>query len=410
MKLRPHQRTLPEAATPWKCDDLIPDLCDGLHVSEGSVVIRGVRVQYWKYERLPSNSKESSVPIIAIHGGPGFTHNYLLPLKEQACRGRPIYFYDQAGCGKSSLPTNTSAIDNYPWLLSVEYYSLEELPALIDHWGLSAYHIIGNSWGTVLSQVFALDAEASSKAGLQSMVLSGPLSQAKLYIDSQWSQEDGTVGSLPLYVQEQIRQLEDTGAYDCDEYREIVDILTTQFTLRTAPFPDCYLESSRTANEEIYVGMQGASEFTIAGTLGSLNMTHRLVDIHVPVLLTHGKYDTMRPAVVQAMKEKLPRVEDIMFHKSGHLSMIDEPKVMNDAIADFFNRVEKQEGYRPRDGDSSIQQQHEEGCHTALSRPDTLIVLLLVCGLGLFLVGYVVRSRRRRLDYAPVLSSTLFED
>ena len=118
----------------------------------------------------------------------------------------------------------------------------------------------------------------------------------------------------------------------------------------------------------------------------------------------------MRPAVVQAMKEKLPRVEDIMFHKSGHLSMIDEPKVMNDAIADFFNRVEKQEGYRPRDGDSSIQQQHEEGCHTALSRPDTLIVLLLVCGLGLFLVGYVVRSRRRRLDYAPVLSSTLFEE
>ena len=89
--------------------------------------------------------------------------------------------------------------------------------------------------------------------------------------------------------------------------------------------------------------------------------------------------------------------------------MIDEPKVMNDAIADFFNRVE-QEGYLPRDHDLSIQQQHEEGCYTALSRPDTLIVLLLVCGLGLFLVGYVVRSRRRRLDYAPVLSSTLFEE
>jgi hypothetical protein len=134
------------------------------------------------------------------------------------------------------------------------------------------------------------------------------------------------------------------------------------------------------------------------------------VDIHVPVLLTHGNYDTMRPAVVQAMKEKLPRVEDIMFHKSGHLSMIDEPKVMNDAMADFFNRVEQQEGYLPRDGDDlSMQQQHEEGCHAALSRPDILIVLFLVCGLGLFLlVRHVVSSRRRRLDYAPVVSSTLF--
>jgi hypothetical protein len=114
------------------------------------------------------------------------------------------------------------------------------------------------------------------------------------------------------------------------------------------------------------------------------------------------------------MKEQLPtRVEDIMFHKSGHLSMIHEPKVMNDhAMADFFNRVEQQEGYLPaRNDDLSMQQQHEEGCHAALSRPDILIVLFLVCGLGLFLlVGHVVSSRRRRLDYAPVLSSTLFEE
>ena len=369
--------------------------------------IRGVDVRYWKYERLPNTSKSSSVPIIFIHGGPGFTHNYLLPLKEQACRGRPVYFYDQAGCGKSSLPTNMTVTDHYPWLLSVEYYSLEELPVLIDHWGLSSYHIVGNSWGTVLSQVFALDAETSSKAGLRSMVLSGPLSEAKLYIDSQWSQEDGTVGSLPLYVQNRIRHLEDKGAYDSHEYREIVDILTTQFTIRTAPFPDCYLESSRTANEEIYVGMQGASEFTIAGTLGTLNITHRLVEIQVPVLLTHGKYDTMRPAVVQAMKEKLTRVEDIMFYKSGHLSMIDEPGIMNDALHDFFTRVEQSSTPPAR-----TQQPHEEeesGTSSVLFqglwRPDALTALFLAFALGVFL-GNLVSSRRRRLNYAPVLSTT----
>ena len=177
------------------------------------------------------------------------------------------------------------------------------------------------------------------------MVLSGPISQAKLYIDSQWSQVDGTVGSLPLYVQDRIRFLEETRAYDSQEYQDIVGALTSQFTIRTTPQPDCFLDSFSKMNKEIYVGMQGESEFTIGGTLETLNITHRLVDVRVPVLLTHGKYDTMRPAVVQAMQDELPWAESIQLNRSGHETMIDEPKAMNDAVADFFDRVEW--GYDP---------------------------------------------------------------
>ena len=34
------------------------------------------------------------------------------------------------------------------------------------------------------------------------------------------------------------------------------------------------------------------------------NFTHRLPEIRNPVLLTHGRYDTMRPPVVDAMYRK----------------------------------------------------------------------------------------------------------
>jgi len=437
---------------PWKCDDLLlPDLCDNLTVTEGSVEIRGIEVRYWKYEiQSPydneydydySNSSYStssigSIPIVAIHGGPGFTHNYMLPLKQQACRGRPIYFYDQAGCGKSSLPEpNISVTEKYPWLLTSEYYSLEELPILIQHWGLQAYHIIGNSWGTILSQIFALDGNDDIKVGLKSMVLSGPLSEAKLYVDSQWSEEDGTIGSLPLYVQGRIRSLEDEKAYNTVEYEEIVEIMTSQFTIRTAPYPDCFLKSRETANEEIYVGMQGASEFTIGGVLETLNITHRLVEIPIPVFLTHGKYDTMRPAVIQAMQDVLPVVESLLLNKSGHISMIDEPKMMNAAIANFFDRVERGDlvgrwdsttttttittSSAIRDDNSEETYFHRSSCGggMVISRTlcfgseETLIVaiLLLVVVILVGLILLTVRrdkrwllARRNRTDYTSV--------
>ena len=48
----------------------------------------------------------------------------------------------------------------------------------------------------------------------------------------------------------------------------------------------------------------------------------------------------MRPAVVQAMYEALPIAESCLFTKSGHMSMIDEPETMNNAVANFLDRVE----------------------------------------------------------------------
>ena len=181
------------------------------------------------------------------------------------------------------------------------------------------------------------------------MVLSDSLSDAELYIKSQWDQKDGTIGTLPPFVQERIRKLVEDQAYDTKEYEDIDDILTTKFTCRTAPLPDCFLQSVNGANEEIYVGMQGASEFAIAGVLGDLNITHRLHELRdLPVLLTHGKYDTMRPAVVQAMFNAIPLAEKFLLEKSGHVSMIDEPGKMNDAIAEFFDRVESSKLFTPK--------------------------------------------------------------
>ena len=83
----------------WTCDELTPNLCDDLEVESGSIILRSIPVKYWRYRRKNQDAENTDTyPIICIHGGPGYPHNYMLPLKQLACQGnREVIFYDQAG-------------------------------------------------------------------------------------------------------------------------------------------------------------------------------------------------------------------------------------------------------------------------------------------------------------------------
>jgi L-proline amide hydrolase len=392
----------------YKCTDLTPDLCD-LDVEQGSVMVRGIPVVYWKFTADKSHQSSSSLlPIIAIHGGPSFTHHYMLPLQQQACRGRPIVFYDQAGCG-ASLPKNSTnfKLDDYPWLLDPNYYAQDELPALLQHFGWTkdgSFHIIANSWGTMLTQLYAIAANTDHQDVLPaSMVLSGPLSDSVAYIQAQWDPVDGNLGTLPPYIQSRIRALQDAQAWDSSEYQALDAVLTTYFTLRTAPAPDCWKASEEGANLDIYSAMQGPSEFGMAGVLGDFNTTSQLPSIRQPVLLTHGRYDTMRPSIVQTIQDRLPHVERVTLLRSGHVSMIDEAGLMNDYVDDFFERVENGHfrGKQPQNTTmtASIDISQESFLNTFLSRSVIFLstTLLLALGIG-YLFGNRQQSRRQQYE------------
>ena len=310
-----------------------------------------------------------------------------------------MILYDQAGCGQSALPKGTNVSLDYPHLLTSEYYSEEELPALINHLSLDHYHILGHSWGTILAQLFALNAKNTS--GLTSLTLSGPLSDARSYIDAQWDETEGNLGSLPPFVQHRIKKLEEKQLYDSAEYEAIDEVLSTFFTLRTAPAPDCFTKSASGLNKEIYVGMQGASEFTLSGVLGKLNVTGRLHEIEVPVLLTHGRFDTMRPSIIKTMQGQIKLAERKMLPHSGHVSMIDDAGMMNDVVADFLERVEASQ----RRG-HFVPRRWEIGINTSTKSqvdPSRQWVILVVTTLIAFSVGILVGKRRKYKDgYSPI--------
>jgi len=318
------------------CDAILeyafPDLCE-LETARGQMEVRGLSLAYWRYRR--KGGENSGLPLVIVHGGPAFSHHYMLPLKQQACRGREVVFYDQGGAGESSQPEDVRR--TAPWLFTIDYY-VEELSALVDVLGWEQFHLLGNSWGTVVAQAYAFTQDPR----LHAVVLSGPLSDGQLYGRSQWDEIEGNLGSLPFFVQGTLRVLGNHEAYDSELYKAEDQLLTSFFTVRTTPTPDCFKVAEPTSNtsREIYVGMQGASEFTVGGVLASMNFTPRLHEIRNPVLITHGRFDTMRPPVIDAIYRNLPRAWRALMPRSGHVSMIDDARLMNNVVGDFLAHEE----------------------------------------------------------------------
>ena len=71
-----------------------------------------------------------------------------------------------------------------------------------------------------------------------------------------------------------------------------------------------------------------------------MDLTPQLRNISVPVLLTNGKYDTMRGPNIRSMAKEIKNVELAMLNRSGHMTMIDEPQKMNLILKNFWAKIE----------------------------------------------------------------------
>jgi proline iminopeptidase len=86
--------------------------------------------------------------LIAIHGGPGMTSDYMLNLEKLASSNLAVVTYDQRGVGRSSTPQADPG--NY----KLAKYA-EDLEAVRQAVGVESVYIFGHSWGGIVAQQYA---------------------------------------------------------------------------------------------------------------------------------------------------------------------------------------------------------------------------------------------------------------
>jgi L-proline amide hydrolase len=279
-------------------------------VKEGTFSFKGYPVWY----RVVGAAAEApgQPPLLCLHGGPGAGWDYLQPFDDLAATGRQVIFYDQLGCGHSTI-----AGPHDPDMWTVDLF-VEEVDAIRQELGLDRVHLLGQSWGGMLAMQYAI----GQPDGLLSLIVeSSPASIA------QWVSEANRLRSLlPHDVEEVLRQHEAAGTTDSDAYKEAVLVFYRRHVCRLDPWPD-YVErtfAQLEANPEVYNAMNGPSEFHVVGTLLSFDITPQLGQIAVPTLLLSGLHDEATPVVMQTVQSGINGSEWVLFEKSSHMCHAEE--------------------------------------------------------------------------------------
>jgi proline iminopeptidase len=281
------------------------------------VAVPGGEVAVWR------GGGGTGLPLLCLHGGPGYPHDYLEELAGLGDR-REVIFYDQLGCGASDRPEDVS-------LWTVERF-VAELAAVVEALRLTRYHVFGSSWGGMLAMQAILDGAVAPA----SLVMAGsPASMPR------WIRETGELlDALPADARDRIRALEAAGDVDSDEYAQAVDVFNRRHVCRMDPYPAGYLRSEAGVGLAVYRYMNGPSEFTVTGTLRTWDVTGRLGEIAVPTLVTGGEHDEARPAHLREIAARIPGARLEILEGCSHLCFAEAPDRYRAIVNDFLAGLE----------------------------------------------------------------------
>ena len=289
-------------------------------MSEGRIPVPGGEVWY----RIAGDDRRGT-PLLCLHGGPGFPHDYLEYLEDLADR-RPVIFYDQLGCGRSDRPDDTSL-----WNLQ---RSVEGVEAVRSALGLERMHLFGNSWGGWLALQYTLD----RRPPLASLILSSsPPSVPRWIVDA-----NELRSRLPKGVREVLDDHERRGVFDCPEYTAAIMVFYKRHLCRLKRWPDCVERALGPGfGLDPYRTMWGPSEFgPVLGNLNGWDVTDRLAEIRVPTLITGGRHDEARPEHLREMHERIAGSELVIFEKSSHMAFVEERRSYMRTLNSFMSGIE----------------------------------------------------------------------
>lgn len=283
---------------------------------EGYVEVNGIRIFY---ERFGKGNKHR---LLTLHGGPGGTHDYLLPIADMAKLDYDVVFYDQFGCGKSDYPKSESdySLD----------YAVEEVDGVRKAlFGDNKINLFGNSWGGMLSLAYAIKYQKN----LVTLTSSSGLSS----IPETVREMHRLISMLPDQYRKGIEEHESKGEFDHPDFVEATEYFMRQHVLRMDKWPD---EVTRmlemTEKRGTYLKMNGPSEFTIIGLIKDLDFTDELSKIKVPTLLTCGKYDEVTPEIQEGMHRRISSSKVEIFQNSSHLQFWEERDLYMKKLDEFI--------------------------------------------------------------------------
>jgi len=270
--------------------------------------------------------EQGAPTLLCLHGGPGASHDYLLPLADLSARGYRVVMFDQLGCGVSELPDDRS-------LFTLDHH-VRETEELRRALGLGRVHLLGSSYGGLLALAFAL----AYPETLRSLTTVGGLASVPLAS----SEMNRLRAQLPRTVQATLDRCEAAGTTSSPEYQDAAMEFYRRHVLRITPWPPEVNRSFELMNARpVYGLMNGPSEFTITGTIRDIDLSAELPRIRVPTLVLGGRYDEVTPVVAQQIARGIPGARSVTFTESSHMPFWEERERFMAVVASFLQEADR---------------------------------------------------------------------
>lgn len=245
-----------------------------LRVPDGDVTL---------HVRIAGDANAPAV-LVALHGGPGNSSDYMVSLEQLAGPQLAVVTYDQRGTGRSSKPSEGYSMPRY----------IADVEAVRQAAGAERFHLLGHSWGGVLALRYAAayPERVSSIILMGSGVLTPEASQAAQASKALRIQALRDQGVIPQTIQ----SLEDLlPAYFSNPHFEMPDELKGMYY-------DPVVE------QETWETLQ---DYDFGAELDALDQ---------PILILWGEDDPFGLAYVEATRRALSgaTLEVVMLDSCGH--------------------------------------------------------------------------------------------
>lgn len=283
-------------------------------------------------KRMGNNPK---IKVLLLHGGPGASHEIFENFDGYLPNEQIEYiYYDQLESYYSDQPNDST-------LWTIEHF-VDEVEQVRKALNLNKdnFYLLGQSWGGILAMEYAL----KHQDNLKGLIISNMVASIPEY--EKYAAE--VLGpQLPPDVYKEIKAFEAKEDFGNPRYAELVQqYYYTKHVLRKPlqEWPEFINRTFKHLNPNIYVYMQGYSEFGVTGnaSLKGWDVSNRLPEIKVPTLMLGGKYDTMDPKYMEWMSTQVQKGRSITTNGS-HLSQYDDPDIYFSGLIQFIKDVDSGE-------------------------------------------------------------------
>lgn len=264
------------------------------------------------YETLGTDTTQP--PIVAVNGGPGLTHAYMVQndLWARVARQRKVVFYDQRGDGRS-----TRLAPGAPQTMQAQVADLDAVRAALK---AEKIDLVGDSFGGLVVLAYTL----AHPEHVRRLVVSDGLPgwnaivhpMPEIYPDLE-AEEEAHLKAMPK-------------GKAADDYGLRMHLRKCFYSPELAErylrgFPD--LGFNAALSEQVDKASQG------------LDLSSQLHTITVPTLILTGRFDVnVAPLTAWRMQQAIPGAQLHVFEHSGHLPSYEEPEAYLHELNAFLNR------------------------------------------------------------------------